>query len=89
MPEQTALQGKKEISNFSETMKNLYETEIGDFKRKIITYLNRLESDLNNSSLKSFFHQFRESVICNETKDIEVLRDQVLEQIQNIHSPPV
>lgn len=84
MPEQTTSQGKKEILNFSEIVNNLYETEIGDFKRKIISYLNRLESDLNNSSLKSFFHQFRESIICNETRDIEILRDQVLEQIRKI-----
>ena len=86
MSEQATSQGKKEILNFIEVVRNLYETEIGDFKRKIISYLNRLESDLNNASLQSFFHQFRESVICNETKDIETLRDQVLEKIQNISS---
>lgn len=83
MPE-NALWKEKEVSHFIETVQNLYETETGDFKRKIISYLNRLESDLNHSSLKSFFHQFRESLICNDSKDIEILRHQVLKQIKKI-----
>ena len=84
MPEKITLQKEKEVSHFIEMVQNLYETEMGDFKRKIISYLNRMESDLNHSSLKSFFHQFRESIICNDSKDIEILRHQVLEQINTI-----
>ena len=84
MPEKTTPQQTKEASYFMETVRSLYETEIGDFKRKIISYLNRLESDLNNTSLKSFFHQFRESIICNDSKNIETLRHQVLEEIKNM-----
>lgn len=81
MAENTPQQTKK-ISHFIETIQNLYETEMGDFKRKTISYLNRLESDLDNSSLKSFFHQFRESVICDDSKDIETLRHQVMSKMK-------
>ena len=84
MTEKTPPQEMKGVSLFIETVKNLYETEMGDFKRKIISYLNRLESDLNNASLKAFFHQFRESMICNDSNDIEILRHQVLQQIKDI-----
>ena len=82
--EQTTSRQTKEVSHFMEMVKNLYETETGDFKRKVISYLNRLESDLNKDALKPFFHQFRESMICNDSKDIEILRHQVLQQIKDI-----
>ncbi|MCY4512450.1 MAG: hypothetical protein OXB86_02030, partial [Bdellovibrionales bacterium] len=75
-------QQTKKISHFIETIQTLYETEMGDFKRKTISYLNRLEDDLSDSSLKSFFHQFRESIICDDSKDIETLRHQVIHKIK-------
>ena len=83
MMEKKSPQQMKEVSRFIETIKDLYETEVGDFKRKIISYLNRLENDLNNASLQSFFHRFRESIICNDSKNIETLRHQVLQRIKN------
>ena len=73
---------KKILTEFITAVQDLYETEKGDFKRQILTRLNRLEEDLSAASLKTSFSQIREFVICNTTEDIEILRREILDQIQ-------
>ena len=75
---------KKILTEFITAVQDLYETEKGDFKRQILTRLNRLEEDLSADSLKTSFSQIREFVICNTTEDIEVLRQEILDQIQTV-----
>ena len=76
------------IQDFNEKIKNLYETEIGDFKRKALLYLNRLQEQIQSSneriSLDSCFYKIREMILCNETTDIELLRLQVLRKALQI-----
>ena len=75
---------KNLILNFAKTVQTLHETDIGDFKRKVISYLNRMESDINKNSLHPLFYQLKESLICNDTRDIEVLREQILHKIKKM-----
>ena len=70
--------------NFSKKIQELYETDTGDFKRKILTYLNRLEGELKDPSLRASFRQLKESLICNNTQNIEELRSQVLGRVSQI-----
>ena len=70
--------------NFSKKVQELYETDIGDFKRKILTYLNRLGDEQKDPSLKASLHQLKESLICNNTRNIEELRSQVSDRISQI-----
>lgn len=84
MPDKNQEQEAEIILNFTKTVKTLHETDIGDFKRKIISYLNRMEDDINNNSFKSLLYQLKESLICNNTRDIETLRDQVLCQAKEM-----
>ena len=73
---------------FYDKVKNLYETDIGDFKRKIILYLNRFQEQTQKQEerhpLDFSFHKIRDIVMCNNTTDIELLRLQVMKEI--LHS---
>ena len=69
---------------FIKQIQDLYEVDIGDFKRKAITYLYRLEENMNEQSLKYFFEQMKTSIICNNTREIEVLREQIIQQMKKI-----
>ena len=70
--------------SFRKKVQELYETDIGDFKRKVLSYLNRLEDELSDPSLKNSFRSLKESLICNNTRNIEELRSQALNDISQI-----
>ena len=70
-------------------IQNLYEVDIGDFKRQVITSLNRLEEDLLDDlnqppSLTDFFQRVKISIICNNTTEIDTLRTQIIKQLNPI-----
>ena len=65
--------------DFNEKVKNLYETDIGDFKRKVLLYLNRFQEQVQSSEeTDSYFYEIKEMLLCNDTTDIELLRLQIL-----------
>lgn len=73
------------IKDFNEKIKSLYETDIGDFKRKALLYLNRLEETLqsqdeDNLCLPVLFESLKEAIICNNTRDIEILRLEIIKK---------
>ena len=75
--------------DYIKKIQDLYEVDIGDFKRKIITILNRWEEDLSDDlnqspNLKDFFQRIRTSVICNDTTEIDTIRTQVIKQLNPI-----
>ncbi|MDE0118540.1 MAG: hypothetical protein OXM55_00840 [Bdellovibrionales bacterium] len=72
--------------NIINKIQNLYEVDIGDFKRQVITMLNRWEEELSNDLepspiLKDLFQQVKTSIICNNTTEIETLREQIINQL--------
>ena len=75
---------EKFMSDFTKSIQDLYEVDIGDFKRKIIAYINRWEEDLSEPVLKKELKQIKMSVICNNTVEIEILREQLLRKIKEI-----
>ena len=68
--------------DFLQQVNDLYEVEMGDFKRKLVTYLNRFEEDLNEPQLKETFFKIKTFLICNKTRDIEILRSHLLEEVK-------
>ena len=65
--------------DFNEKVKNLYETDIGDFKRKVLLYLNRFQEQVPDSGeTDSYFHEIKEMLLCNDTTDIELLRLRIM-----------
>ncbi len=79
----------EQIKDVINKIQNLYEVDIGDFKRQVITSLNRWEEGLSNESdpslsLKDLFQRVKTSVICNDTTEIETLRAQTIKQLQQI-----
>ncbi len=74
----------KKKDEFIKQVNELYEVDIGDFKRKLILYLTRLEESLENSSLQPQFDEIRMLITCNNTREINELREQVLESIKQI-----
>ena len=75
-----------QLKEFNNTIKNLYEVDIGDFKRKVLLYLSRCQEKIQeqdeNNSLAPFFYGIREMIICNNTTDIETLRLQIIERVK-------
>jgi len=72
------------MSDFTKKIQDLYEVDIGDFKRKIIAYINRVEEDLSEPFLKKGLKQIKTSVICNNTVEIETLREHLLRKIKEM-----
>lgn len=76
-------------NNLKEQINSLYEVDMGDFKRKVITYLNRyLEGAISNQDrmLVKFTKQF---VICyitpekNIIQEIDDLRLSILQKLES------
>ena len=110
----------EQIKNLIKKIQHLYEVDIGDFKRQIISSLNRFEEELSNDltfygeapqpghkitskktsismeekknqpenlnqiNVKVFLKEIKNSVICNNTTEIESVRTQVLTQLHSI-----
>ena len=73
-----------------EQIQYVYETDIGDFKRKTTLYLNRFaqeqkEKEVKNKvqALKNFV-LYREIPSNNQMEDIDSLRFELLEKLKNL-----
>ena len=71
------------FQEFETKIQNLYEVEIGDFKRKALLYLIRLEEQLQKPSLKPWVKNMRNLIVCNQTTEVDVLRNQILEKTRD------
>ena len=73
-----------------EQIQYVYETDMGDFKRKVILYLNRFVQNQNNQDLKKKiqdlknFILYREISSKNQTEDIDNLRFDLLEKLKSL-----
>ena len=71
---------KDELLSFFINKLQVYEVDIGDFKRKACTYLNNFEEEMSQPSLRSSFSQIRSDIICNTTLDITSLREHIIKK---------
>ena len=76
------------LEGFNDRIKNLYEVDIGDFKRKALLYLSRFQEQVqeqnNPDSPTPSFYKIKEEIICNNTTDIEALRFQIVEHTEKL-----
>lgn len=76
-------------SDVKEKIQSLYETDIGDFKRKVVTYLNRyLEGNISNQD-RILFKTIKQFVVCyitpekNIMLEIDDLRFSILKKLES------
>ena len=73
-----------------EKIKHLYETDVGDFKRKAVLYLNRFIEEQETSDLKKQLNKLKHDIFYKEVsqttpiKNIEELRILLIEKLQKI-----
>ena len=76
------------IEDLKTTIHSLYETDMGDFKRKVVTYLNRYLEEAASNQAKMKIKDIKKFVVCYTTpekdviKEIDELRFSVLEKLQ-------
>ena len=68
-------------------VKELYEVDIGDFKRKLLSEIYRLKRQLGplkstNENLSSLYQDLKIMLLSHSGEDIELLRFEVLEKIK-------
>lgn len=77
----------KLIDNFINKVKELYSPDVGDFKRKIILYIKRLQEDLNDPFFDPIFEKIKLQVICNNNLvETEELRHQIIDSMVSLKS---
>ena len=73
-----------------EQIQYVYETDIGDFKRKAALYLNRFAQEQNGQELKNKIQELKNFILYmevpskNEMEDIDKLRFDLLEQLESL-----
>ena len=71
-------------------IQNVYETDVGDFKRKAALYLNRFAQSQTDQSLKNKIQNLKSSVLYQEIstkdhiEDIDYLRFALLEELKKL-----
>ncbi len=86
MPYETHLTKEKLI----EQIQYVYETDIGDFKRKSALYLNRFAQSQTDQSLKNQIQDLKNSVLYsevsskNQMEDIDHLRFNLLDKLKKL-----
>ena len=73
-----------------EQIKYLYETDVGDFKRKSALYLNRFIENQELSDLKNQLNDLKQEILyqelshSNSMKNIDELRFLLIEKLQKL-----
>lgn len=79
---------KDAIHEFVEKVTHLYESEYGDFKRKLGLYMHRLEQDLGasvSSQARAKLLELKHEIVYSpETTNIEAARSRALEVVGSI-----
>ncbi len=75
----------KQIKEFQNKITTLQEVDIGDFRRRLILYINRLEEDLEaKGSVKKILDEMKKITLYEIHQDLEEIRESVLQQVSNI-----
>ena len=75
------------INDFIKKTQELYDPDVGDFKRKVILYIKRLQESLQDPPLKLFFEEVKVQVICNNNMtDTENLKNQIVKSVISFKS---
>ena len=73
--------------NLRETINSVYETDMGDFKRRVITYLNVFLEQEREASVKLKIKEIKKFVVCyitpeiNPAEEIDTLRLSILNKL--------
>ena len=73
-----------------EKIKYLYETNVGDFKRKVTLYLNRFIEEQESKSFKKKLNDLKHNILYKEVsqndpiKNIDELRFLLIEKLQKL-----
>ena len=73
-----------------EKIKHLYETDVGDFKRKTTLYLNRFIESQEGSDLKKKLDDLKHEILyqemphSNQMKNIDEMRFLLIEKLQKL-----
>jgi len=76
------------IKELIETIRYVYETDIGDFKRKICLYLNRFIENQSSLEKKKWLESLKKEILYKEleytdqSKNIEALRYFLLDKLE-------
>ena len=71
-----------------ETIKYVYETDVGDFKRKVCLYLNRFIESQSSVEKKKWLESLKKEILYknleheDQSKNIEALRHLVLDKLE-------
>ncbi|MBC6415425.1 MAG: hypothetical protein GDA46_03440 [Bdellovibrionales bacterium] len=80
---------KKE--EFIENIKYLYETDVGDFKRKVGLYLNRFIEAKSHQGEKKWLHSLKNEILYkdlkyeDQMKNIELLRALLIDKLEKMY----
>lgn len=77
-------QMKKQIQDFQEKVQNLQEVDVGDFRRRLDLYINRLKEDITLSKELQELIQSMKHETLYEHSEIEDIREAVLQKISFI-----
>lgn len=75
------------VEDLKKNIDSIYETDMGDFKRRSVTYLNRYLETLNSDTEKMKIKQIKKFVVCYITpeqdiiKEIDELRHVILQKL--------
>ncbi len=81
---------KRKLMDLKETINSVYETDMGDFKRRVITYLNIFLEEEKESSFKLKVKEIKKFIICYITpeespmEEIDTLRQAILKKLEGI-----
>ena len=73
-----------------EQIKYLYETDVGDFRRKVSLYLNRFAQNQTDSEIKKSIQNLKNTVLYteissdNQMDNIDKIRFDLLDQLKKI-----
>lgn len=73
-----------------EKIKHLYETDVGDFKRKAVLYLNRFIEEQETSDLKNKLNSLKHKILYQEMshsspmQNIDEMRFDLIEKLKKI-----
>ncbi len=71
------------VEEFKNQIQSLQEVDIGDFRRKIILYINRLHEATGEKYSKTI-HEMKKTVLYNSLTDSEEILEQLLHTTKNI-----
>lgn len=73
------------IQEFESQINSLQEVDIGDFRRRLTLYINRLQEELpQKPSITKTIEEMKHAVLYEPHLDIENIRESILQKIKNL-----